>query len=128
MTPAQSAQLDSNLAFVQGDTWGGIPSATFTPAPNYALSLVRMHFRDSFVSTVTRARLSSDEEIPDPPGTNQIEITNASDWIFMIPPQKLGLKAGKYVWQIEFVDVEGNIQTYMQGNIEVFADIVRPAA
>ena len=128
MTPATSAALDANLAFVQGDTWGGIPTITFTPAPNYALSLVRMHFRDSFVSTTTRAKISSEDDIVGQPGTKQINISDPSNWIIIIPPQPLGLKAGSYVWQLEFVDDQDQIQTYMQGNIQVFADIVKPAA
>jgi hypothetical protein len=44
----------------------------------------------------------------------------------MIPVQNLPLTAGTYDWQFQTTDVEGNVQTYLQGTIQVYLDIVRP--
>ena len=116
MVPGQSDTLDAQLAFVQGDTWGGIPSITFDPAPNYNVASARMQFRASKVSPLPSATLSTTD------GT--IVINNAVTWNFTVPVQNLALTAGTYNWQFQTTDSQGSIQTYMQGTIEVLLDVV----
>lgn len=127
MIPAESQQLNDALAFVAGDTWQGIPSFTITPSPVAPLAFVRMNFRDSLIATRTVESLTPTKQIPENPSLTQIVILNTATWSFYIPPQKMPfLKAGNYSWQIETTDGIGNIQTYCQGTIKVYPDIVKP--
>lgn len=119
MTPATSSVLDKNLSFVQGDSWEGIPSLTFDPAPLAAVENARIWFRDTWTSTQVRAKLDSSDP-------SQINIVDANSWEFVVPVQFLSLKAGTYVWQFETTDISGVVQTYMQGQIQVYPDIARP--
>ncbi len=118
MLPGQSTTLNNQLAFVQGDTWGGIPSITITPAPNYNVVSARMQFRESKVAVLPSATLSTEPN-------GGIVINNASTWSFTIPVQNLPLTAGIYDWQFQTTDSQGNVQTYMQGTLQVYLDIVR---
>lgn len=118
MLPGQSTTLNNQLAFVQGDTWGGIPSIIFTPAPNYLVVSARMQFRESKVAVLPSATLSTED--------GSIEINNASTWDFTVPVQNLALTAGIYDWQFQTTDSQGSVQTYMQGTLQVHLDIVRP--
>ena len=127
MIPAESQQLNDSLAFVAGDTWQGIPSFTFTPSPSVPLAFVRMNFRDTLISTRTVESLVPTKPIPESPSLTQIVILSSNNWSFYIPPQKMPcLKAGIYAWQIETTDAIGNVQTYCQGTIKVYSDIVTP--
>jgi hypothetical protein len=118
MLPGQSTTLNNQLAFVQGDTWGGIPSIIFTPNPTYLVVSARMQFRESKVAVLPSATLSTED--------GSIIINNAADWEFTIPVQNLPLTAGIYDWQFQTTDSQGNVQTYMQGTLQVYLDVVRP--
>lgn len=115
MAPAESSKLDSELAFVEGDTWPGIPSIQFIPPPSSPIQSARISFRDSFISTQTLEKLTSPEDIL---------LVSKEDWIIKVPPKALRLQAGSYVWQLETVDEDDKVVTYMQGNISVLPDIV----
>ena len=117
MLPGQSTTLNNQLAFVQGDTWGGIPLITFTPAPNYLVVSARMQFRESKVAVLPSATLSTEDE-------SIIINAPATAWSFTIPVQNLPLTAGTYDWQFQTTDSEGNVQTYMQGTLQVYLDVV----
>jgi len=117
MVPGQSDTLNAQLAFVQGDTWGGIPSIVLDPAPNYAVVSAKMQFRDSKVAVLPAATLSTTD--------GSIVINNAATWDFTIPVQNLPLTAGTYNWQFQTTDAQDHVQTYMQGTIEVLLDVVR---
>jgi hypothetical protein len=119
MIPGTSTTLNSQLAFVEGDTWGGIPSIIITPTPGPDVASARMHFRESWVSPRVLVRLDS-------ANASEITIVSASDWEFTVPIQPLPLKAGNYVWQFETTDANGRVQTYLQGEIQVLSDIVTP--
>jgi hypothetical protein len=121
MIPGQSDTLDAQLAFVQGDTWGGIPSIILDPAPNYTVASARMQFRESKVAVLPAATLSTAPSASE--GT--ITINTATTWDFTIPVQNLPLAAGTYDWQFQTTDSQGSIQTYMRGTIEVLLDVVR---
>ena len=118
MAPAESSELNKNLAFVEGDTWPGIPLVTFSTPPSENLESIRMSFRQSFVATRTMVKLSSDN--------GEIVILDPVTWSFKVPHQPLPLAAGSYVWQIETTDAIGRISTPMQGSIQVLSDIVEP--
>jgi len=118
MAPAESSELNKNLAFVEGDTWPGIPLVTFSTPPSENLESIRMAFRQSFVATRTMVKLSSD--------SGGIVILDPVTWSFKVPHQFLPLAAGSYVWQIETTDAIGRISTPMQGSIQVLSDIVEP--
>jgi hypothetical protein len=119
MTPGTSTTLDAQIAFVEGDTWGGIPSITVTPTPGPDVASARMHFRESWISPRVLVRLDSSN-------ADEITITSAANWTFEVPVQSLSLKAGNYVWQFETTDTDDRIQTYLQGEIQVLSDIVTP--
>ena len=118
MIPGTSSQLDSNLAYVQGDTWGGIPSITVTPAPSYtAVSAIFAIKRQPSDVQVVKQLNSVDGEIV---------ITDAANWIFTIPNQALALNAGTYVWQFRVTDSDGGIQTYLQGSMQILSQYSLP--
>lgn len=114
MIPGVSATLDSSLAYVQGDTWGGIPGITILvngspPAAN--VSVAKMQFRPTQNSADTLIELSSTDAT--------ISITSAANWTFVVPAQELDLQAGVYAWAFQTEDVGGVLQTYLQGSIQV---------
>lgn len=121
MIPGTSAALDASLSFVEGDTWGGISSVTIlvdgTP-PSDDLASVKMEFRAGLTSSETLVSLTS---------SDGITITSASNWEFSVSPRQLDhLKFSNqpYTWAIQTVDVNGVIQTYLQGNISVLPRLV----
>lgn len=111
MIPGTSAQLDANLAFVQGDTWGGIPSITVTPAPSYTADSAIFAIKRNASDVQTLKQLSSAD--------GEIVISDDTNWIFAVPAQPLNLNAGTYVWQFRVTDSNGGIQTYLQGSFQV---------
>ena len=119
MIPGTSSVLDANLSFVSGDTWGGVPSITFSPAPADPCASVTMQFRQNPQAATPLATLTS--------AGGEIVITDAAAWTFEIPAQELNLKPGKFVWSIRFTDDQGVVQTYMQGAIQVLDPITRDA-
>ena len=106
---------------VRGDTWDGIPKIVFeingSPPPN-DLAFVRMQFRQEPESNPAGASLDSDG--------NGIVINDAATWDITISPTKLGLTAGKWLWDVETTDSTGEVKTYLAGTIEVLPDISRP--
>ena len=111
MVPATSAQLDANLAYVQGDTWGGIPSITISSAPAYTAQSAIFGIKVNLASVNPIRQLTSE--------AGEITISDATNWIFAIPAQTLVLPAGSYVWQFRVTDSNGSIQTYIQGSLQV---------
>jgi hypothetical protein len=115
MIAGTSTVLDDTLAFHEGDTWRGIPLFTVTPAPASDLYLAEMVFLVDDSARREAHRLSSTE-------VTQIDITgDGNTWEFAIPPQKLPLKEGKYVWAIILSDSNTPrvVQHYAEGNILV---------
>ena len=117
MLPGESTTLNAQLAFVQGDTWGGIPVITLDPVPNYSVSSARMPFRESGFEGAPVVTLTS--------AAGGITINNASTWSFTMPAQALPLPAGTYDWQFQTTDSQGSTQTYLQGTITVEPDFDR---
>jgi hypothetical protein len=120
MIPGDSVQLDANLAFVQGDTWGGIPSITITPPSTGStaeLAIFAIKKQASDIQTVKQ--LSSAD--------GDITITDDVNWIFSIPQQNIGLNAGTYVWQFRVTDSDDVIQTYLQGSMQVLQQYSLPS-
>jgi hypothetical protein len=119
MIPGTSAQLDANLAYVQGDTWGGIPTITVTPAPSYTADSAIFAIKRQASDIQVVKQLSS--------GDGEIVISDDTNWIFTIPAQTLALNAGTYVWQFRVTDSNGGIQTYLQGSMQVLPQYSLPA-
>lgn len=119
MIPGTSAQLDANLAFVQGDTWGGIPSITVSPAPSYTAVTAIFAVKRCAADVQTLKQLSSTD--------GEIVISDDVNWIFTIPSQTINLNAGTYVWQFRVTDSNGGIQTYLQGSIQVLNQYSLPS-
>ena len=119
MIPGTASKLDAQMSFVSGDTWGGIPSITVTPAPVQSCALAEMQFRINATSNTPAASLSSAD--------GSINITDAVNWEFNIPAQSLPLKPGNYVWSFRTTDADDVVQTYLQGSIAVLDPITRNA-
>ena len=119
MTPGTSAQLDANLAFVQGDTWGGIPSITVTPAPAYTAEVAVFAIKRTPADLQPIKQLSSED--------GEIVISDSATWIFTIPVQQLDIPSGTYVWQFRVTDANGGIQTYLQGSMSVLTRYSLPS-
>lgn len=120
MTPATSPAFDASLAFVDGDTWGGVPSVAILvdgAPPADDLASVKMEFRAGLTSSETLISLASGGDIT---------ITSASGWEFTVPAQDLALAFAQspYTWAIQTVDVNGVTQTYIQGTIAVLPKLV----
>lgn len=121
MIPGTSAALDASLAFVEGDTWGGVPSTSYlvdgTP-PSDDLASVKMEFRAGLTSSETLISLTSAD--------GDITITSAANWEFTVPAQSLALLFAQspYTWAIQTTDISGVIQTILKGNIEVLPRLV----
>ncbi len=120
MIPGKSTQLNESLTFVHGDTWGGIPALSITisgtpPADDVASA--KMQFRPTEVSSDTLVELSSSD-------ATQLSITSANGWTFVVPAQQLDLPAGTYTWGFQTIDVNGIIQTYLEGTILVLPEAV----
>lgn len=121
MLPGSSTTLDTSLSFVEGDTWGGIPSLTIRvdgTAPSDDLASVKMQFRTAPTSAETLAQLSS--------AGGSITITSASDWEIEVPAQELLLYANRtpYFWALQTTDINGIVQTYLQGTIQVLPKLI----
>lgn len=123
MIPGVSETLDLSMAFVEGDTWGGIPTITIRigeaklPPDNDCSSAV-LQFRKTILSRDVATQLSSDG--------GDIVITSASNWTFAVPAQNLpSLRSGSYVWAFRTTDISGAIQTYLEGSISVLPNSTR---
>lgn len=113
MLPGRNPAFDATLAFVEGNTWGGIPAISILVAnapPAAAVSSVVMQFwapgQTGHLIALTSA------------GAN-IVITSAANWTFVVSAQTLNLAAGTYNWAIQFTDINNVIEDYMAGTIEV---------
>lgn len=113
MVPAQNAAFDATLAFVEGNTWGGIPGISIltpTSPPAAAVSSAVMQFSElgqvNHLIALTTA------------GAN-IVITSAANWTFVVPSQTLNLSSGTYKWVFQTVDINGVILDYAMGSIQV---------
>ncbi len=115
MPPGTSSALNESLTFVEGDTWGGIPSIAITvlgSPPGSDVASAKMQFRPAPDSSDTILELSSSD-------VTQINITSAPNWTFIVPVQDIALAAGSYSWGFQTVDIAGVIQTYLEGTMTV---------
>ena len=119
MIPGTASQIDASLAYVQGDTWAGIPTITVTPAPSYTADSAIFAIKRQASDIQVVKQLSSDD--------GDIVISDDTNWIFTIPAQNLNLNAGTYVWQFRVTDSNGGIQTSLQGSMQVLAQYSLPA-
>lgn len=115
MTPASY----SIPAHVSGDTWGGIPSIVITingsPPTNNVVS-AKIQFRKSAGSSVVLT-LSSDEA--------DITIVDAVNWELRVEKKVVTLCAGTYLFDLQTIDADGDIKTFLKGSWEILEDITR---
>jgi len=105
----------------RGDEWEGFGVLVLVndAAPPVALALVEIHFRATPGATgAPLASLSSAD-------TDQIEITNAATWTYLVQKQTLALPAGRFYHDVQTTDTAGVVKTYLAGTIKVTQDVTR---
>ena len=110
MLPGTNPALDAIFAFVQGDTWSGLPETTIQvdgEAPEYPLIAVRIDFRLQPASPNPEQTLTSD--------SGAIAITDSANWKIEIAPRMMTLKAGQYFWSIRTQDEASQVLTVAEG-------------
>ncbi len=118
MIPGTSPDFDAILPFVCGDTWAGIPTITFLPAPTDDVASATFYIKNQGLGTNPLVELTS--------AGGGVSIISASNWIFTISPLKLPLKVGKYACGFRTVDINGIELTYMAGTLEVLSGFTNP--
>lgn len=101
----------------RGDTWDGINSIAIAVngAPiNLTNAIVKMEFRQSIDSPVTLTLSTS---------TSSILITNALSGVIQIPPKKVEMPFGDYMYDLQVTYPTGVVKTYMSGTWEITPDI-----
>ena len=102
-----------------GDTWKGISSLTIKingEAPSVSLASVKIQFRKNAGTSVV-LELSTED------GT--IVILDAINWTIQIPKIIVTLYPDTYIYDIQTVDSNGDIFTYVVGTWEIIEDITR---
>jgi hypothetical protein len=101
----------------RGDTWDGINSIIINVngVPiNLTNAVVKMEFRQSLDSPVILTLTSED---------GSIEIFNALNGNIRIPPKKIEIPFGKYLYDLQVTYLDGVVKTYMEGTWEIKPDI-----
>lgn len=120
MIPATNAAFDATLAFVEGNTWGGIPGiSVLVPTAPPAAAVASAQIQFSLPGQVNHLLALTTA------GANII-ITSAANWTFVVPAQTLNLAAGTYSWVFQTVDINGVILDYARGFIQVLPKNVSP--
>lgn len=105
----------------ENDTWAGIGSITIEVdgnPPAVAAASAQMRFARQRDHSNTLLTLSS---AGDDPG---ITITDAVNWIFAVLPRTpIGLPPGTYTYAFKVTDADGTVQTYLEGQIVVTAEV-----
>lgn len=101
----------------RGDTWDGINSITIrvngTPI-NLTNASIKMEFRQDLDSPVVLTLSTTD---------SSIIIQNAVAGIIRIPPKKIEIPFGKYLYDLQVTYLNGTVKTYMEGSWEITPDI-----
>lgn len=114
MTPAVY-NLSSHIS---GDTWNGLSiSIQINDAdPTYELESVKMQVRKSTFSKVL-LEFSTDN--------GKIVITDPVTWTFIIQSQVISLCPDTYIYDIQTIDANGAIKTYVNGTWTISGDVTR---
>lgn len=107
---------------VRGDTWKGVSSIqiSFTGGALTSLESGRLQFRRE------KSR-GGDPELElntESSGILILETGNPS-WEVSLPKQSLELPVGENYWDLELIDSDDCIQTYLEGSIEILQDVTR---
>jgi hypothetical protein len=107
--------MDYNITSYKGDTFNGVQFTVLVngSAPANDLSSVILTVRPNPTSS-TKYQLTS---------ASGITITDATNWVFSIDQQILSWPAANYYYDIQCIDVNGNIKTYIKGRWNVTQDI-----
>lgn len=102
-----------------GDSWKGIPSLKITingVPPSVSLASVKMQFRKSCQGSVALELSSSN---------GKITIVDAIGWEMSIPKQVVSMPPETYLYDLQTVDSNGDIVTYLKGEWPILADITK---
>lgn len=100
----------------RGDQWTGVPTITIKVnglVPAVPLASARMQFRKF---DKLGAELSTGAGI---------DIVSAAGWELSIPAQSLPLGAGKWDYDLEAINTDGAVKTYVEGSINIKQDITK---
>jgi hypothetical protein len=104
----------------RGDTYQKL---TFGPilingaTPESSLASCRLYFRDSTDSALGYKLVLDPGE-----GEGQIQISDAVNWLVIVPEQELDLDVGNWYWDFEATDSAGRILTLYDGVLTVTLD------
>lgn len=114
MTPA-SVNLPTHK---RGDIWPGMTVGPMSPQPTYALVSCRLQFRGAKSKNTLGYEFSS----AGGDGKGTIGIVSAAGYHIQFPEQALPLKAGDYIGDLETVDSQGKVRTYIEFHLTVAED------
>lgn len=121
MTPA-SYTLPAHL---EGDIWEGLligPVTINGTAPAVALASARIHFRKAPTDLQPAYVLSTAPTA----GQGSLTLLDAATWLVRAPRQPLPLKPWKkWRWEVEFVDANANVYSYVNGTLQVLPQLVK---
>ena len=118
MIPGTSEAFDGILSFVAGDSWAGVPTITFVPAPADDVASAAFYIKNQGLGTTPLVELTS--------ASGDVSIISASSWVFTISPIRLPLKVGTYSCGFRTIDVNGIELTYIAGTMEVLSGFTNP--
>jgi len=107
-------------AYYKGDTWKGFTLDSILidgVVPTVNLASCKLQFRDK--TGALGYELNSIEAIC----KGLITINDATTWALSIGGMVLDLEAGTWWWDLEMVDVNGDILTVLTGRLRVVDDI-----
>jgi hypothetical protein len=85
--------------------------------PEASLASCRLYFRDSTDSALGYKLVLDPGE-----GEGQIQISDAVNWLVIVPEQELDLDVGNWYWDFEATDSAGRILTLYDGVLTVTLD------
>jgi hypothetical protein len=99
---------------VENNDWKGIPLIRVRISgspPLEELAEAQIQFRQQYTSNPPGSTLNQDN--------GRLIISSAPNWEMIVPQQKLPLKAGEWLWDLQTTDVTGVTKTYVYGTLVV---------
>lgn len=107
------------VEFRRGDTWKGVPMIKILvngQPPIFPAASARLQFRSS------QGVLGCPELTTENGG---IIIEDAGLWWFSLPKSNLEIMDGRWLYDLETIDTQGDIQTFVEGAQPIKEDITR---
>ena len=115
MTPKEH----SITPHVSGDSWEGIDLISIAingAPPLFPLASAKIQFRRTSLGSVA---LTLDT------ANNSIVIEDAALWQISVPSRVVAIDPGDYCWDLQTIDTNGQIKTYLKGVWPILEDITR---